>query len=59
MNYLIGQRVIYSHVEIVVVCQPPRGRERARDGNTWVTRANGVEQCVSDSNLKPLPGGQL
>ena len=59
-EYLVGQRVIYSN-EICVVCHPPQRKEREIDsrGSVWVMRPAGYESCVSLSNVKPLPGGQL
>jgi hypothetical protein len=59
MDFLIGQRVIYSHNEIVEVIDVPRGREAAFWSYQWIKRANGVEQCVSKDNLKSLPNGQM
>lgn len=61
MEFLIGQRVVYSRSEIVVVIDTPRERrnERPALNSHWVRRANGVEQCVAMDNLSALPNGQL
>lgn len=58
MNFLIGQRVIYSNREIVVVITAPKGKP-CDQWSQWVRRVDGIEQCVALDNLKPLPNGQL
>lgn len=57
MIYLIGQRVIYSRVQIVTVVSP-HGREQD-PGRQWVETVNGIQLCVALDNLKPLPNGQM
>ncbi len=57
--YLIGQRVIYSKVEIVTILATPLREHPAPSGYQWIDRAAGYPHCVALSNLEPLPGGQL
>lgn len=59
MDFLIGQRVIYSNNEIVTVIDPPRSANSTFWSDIWIRRANGVDQCVARGNIKPLPNGQL
>lgn len=60
MSYLIGQRVIVDGNQIaVVISYPKQARAIERDTTVWVRLQNGVEQYRANSNVKPLPGGQL
>jgi len=51
---MVGQRVIYQNV-ICTICKPERV-----DGNIWIYNPErGYNHWVAESNIKPLPGGQL
>lgn len=54
-EFMIGQRVIYAGV-ICTVCRP----ERKDCREIWIDNPEkGHKHWVAESNLKPLPNGQL
>lgn len=55
-KFMIGQRIIYENV-ICIVCNPEVGGDTSK---TWISNPKrNYKHWVSESNLKPLPNGQL
>ena len=61
-KFMIGQRVIYSNT-ICIVCPTERICRPENSSNRkifWINNpSKGYRHWVSESNLKPLPNGQL